>query len=180
MPTPPLTRRPAPALEVETLDHGTWRLEDRSPEAFTLLLFYRGLHCPICSKYLAEFDARLDDLEQRGVEVIAVSADDRDRAARSREEWGLSRVDVGYGVTPEQMGDWGLYLSGAIKEEEPAVFGEPAAFLVKPDGTLWLAAVASAPFARPRLDEILMAVDMANDKDYPARGELDLAALAGR
>jgi peroxiredoxin len=176
MPNTPLTRRRAPALDVETLD-GPWRLDERSPRTFTLLVFYRGLHCPICAKYVPEIDARLDELEQRGVEVLALSADDRDRAARSREDWGIGRLPIAYGVTPEQMREWGLYLSEAIKEGEPAVFCEPAAFLVEPDGMLWLAAVTSAPFARPHLEDLLAAVDMATENDYPARGELDVEAV---
>jgi len=175
MPSTPLPRRPAPALDVETLGEGHWRLEDRAPETFTLLLFYRGLHCPLCAEYVPEFDARLDEFERRGVEVVALSADDRERAARARDDWGIGRLRIAYGVTPAQMEEWGLYLSEAIKEGEPEVFGEPAAFLVQPDGTLWLAAVASAPFARPHLDDLLAAVDMAREKSYPARGELDLA-----
>ena len=43
-------RQPVPALEVDTLD-GPWSLADQSSENFTMVVFYRGLHCPICSRY---------------------------------------------------------------------------------------------------------------------------------
>ena len=43
-------REAVPALEVETLN-GSWSLADQNPENFTMVVFYRGLHCPICSKY---------------------------------------------------------------------------------------------------------------------------------
>jgi len=43
---------------------------------------------------------------------------------------------MGYGMTADQMNDWGLYVSAAIKEEEPDVFGEPGLLLIRPDQTL--------------------------------------------
>jgi alkyl hydroperoxide reductase subunit AhpC len=34
---------------------------------------FRGLHRPVCRTQLTEIDARLDELDRRGIEVIAVS-----------------------------------------------------------------------------------------------------------
>jgi peroxiredoxin len=89
--------QPAPELDVATLDGRRFRLADRRPKAFTLVLFYRGLHCPICKQYLRELDRKLDDFAPRGVDVIAVSTDSEERAARSKEEWELARLPIGYG-----------------------------------------------------------------------------------
>lgn len=41
-------RTPAPALDLPLVAGGRWRLADRHPEAFSLVLFYRGLRCPVC------------------------------------------------------------------------------------------------------------------------------------
>ena len=41
-------RQPVPALDVDTLN-GSWSLAAQNPENFTMAVFYRGLHCPICS-----------------------------------------------------------------------------------------------------------------------------------
>ncbi len=177
MPITLLPRQAAPELELETVAHGTWKLSERSPKAFTLLIFYRGLHCPICSKYVPEFASRLAEFSERGVEVLAVSADDQERAEKAASEWELSAIPVAYGLTQAQMAAWGLYVSAAIKETETPIFAEPAAFLISPEGTVNLAAVLSAPFVRPALDDLLQAVDMA-EKGYPARGELDAASRA--
>jgi len=43
---------------------------------------------------------------------------------------------MGYGMTAGQMNVRGLYVSAAIKEEEPDVFGEPGLLLIRPDQTL--------------------------------------------
>jgi peroxiredoxin len=41
---------------------------------FSLIVFYRGLHCPICRKQLAEIDKRIVDLKAAGIgPVVAVS-----------------------------------------------------------------------------------------------------------
>ncbi len=148
-----------------------WTLADRRPERFTTIVFYRGLHCPVCRTYLSELERKLDEFIRRGVDVIAVSGDDGERARRTAEEWKLERLTVGYGQSIASMREWGLFISHGIKEPEPELFGEPGFFLVRPDGTIYYAAVNSMPFGRPRLDDMLAALDFIIARNYPARGE---------
>ncbi|MDX1653830.1 MAG: peroxiredoxin-like family protein [Candidatus Competibacteraceae bacterium] len=171
-----IPRLPVPSLSLNTVDGQPWILSDRHPENFTLLVFYRGLHCPICKLYLNDLQRRLPDFALRGVEVIAISGDDRQRAQRTREEWELSELTLGYGLTISKAREWGLYISEGIGTnsagiEEPQRFNEPGLFLVRPDGTLYSASVQTMPFARPNFGELLKALDMILEKDYPARGE---------
>ena len=166
-----IPRQPVPDLEVHTVSGETWRLSDRAPEHLVLILFYRGLHCPICKLQLREWDRQLEEFTRRGVDVIAVSTDSRERALRTREEWGLQNFTLGYGMSIDTARAWGLYISHAIKEPEPPVFSEPGLFLIKPDRTLFAAQVSSMPFARPPLTDVLRAIDFVVEKNYPARGE---------
>lgn len=136
-----------------------------------MLVFYRGLHCPVCRTYLSELDRKLDEFMRRGVEVIAISGDDAERARCTVEEWKLARLTIGYGQSIASMREWELFVSRGIKDAEPELLGEPGLFLVRPDGTLYYAAVNSMPFGRPRLDDMLAAVDFIIARDYPARGE---------
>ncbi len=136
-----------------------------------MIVFYRGLHCPVCRAYLAELDRKLDEFTRRGVEVMAVSGDDAERARRAVEEWKLERLAVGYGQTIASMREWGLFVSHGIKEPEPDHFGEPGLFLIRPDGAVYYVAVNSMPFGRPRLDDMLGALDFIIARNYPARGE---------
>jgi hypothetical protein len=55
--------------------------------------------------------------------------------------------------------------------EEPKQFNEPGLFLIRPDGTLYMAAVQSMPFARPQFEEVLKALDFIKARDYPPRGD---------
>jgi len=169
-------RQPAPALEVDTLNGGRWRLAEQSPQNFSMIVFYRGLHCPVCRKYTGELNGLIGDFDKRGVSTIVASTDVKERAEQAKSQWGLPNLTIGYGVTIDQAREWGLYISTSrgltsAGIEEPPLFAEPGLFLVKPDGTLYWGSVSTMPFARPHFNEILGAIDFVISKNYPARGE---------
>ena len=62
-----IPRQKTPTLAVPTLDHGGFDLETETSERGVVICFYRGLHCPICANYLREFEKRVPDFEERGV-----------------------------------------------------------------------------------------------------------------
>lgn len=171
-----MPRQPVPSLEVETLDGGRWKLSQQKPRQFTMLVFYRGLHCPVCRKYLGELNGSIDEFGKRGVEVLVLSSDQRERAQQAKDKWALDHLAIGYGLPLDKAREWGLYLSSSrgktsLGIEEPALFSEPGLFLVRPDGTLYWGNWSTMPFGRPHFNEILAAIDFAVSKDYPARGE---------
>lgn len=163
---------PAPMLDLPLVGGGRWRLADQRPDAFTLVLFYRGLHCPVCRGYLQQLDGMLEDFAAGGVtSVVAASTDDRERAERTVATWHLSRLAVAYGQSIASAREWGLFISKGIKEGEPEEFAEPGVFVIRPDGTVYAGVINTMPFARPRLDDVLDAVRYVREHDYPARGE---------
>jgi peroxiredoxin len=164
-------REQAPELELPLVGGGSFRVDDRSPERFTMVVFNRGLHCPACQAQLRELDRRLDELIERGIEVVSVSGESEERATRMRDEWQLEHVPLAYGLTEERMRAWGLFVSHGIADDEPAVFNEPALFLIQPDGAVYYESILSMPVGRPRLDDLLGGIDFWGANDYPARGE---------
>ena len=171
-----LPRQPAPDLAAPTLSGTTWSLAAAVPRRFSLIVFYRGLHCPICKTYVAELDKLVPEFATRGVEAIALSSDTEARARQAHDSWALTQLAVGHSVSIETAREWGLYISTgrgmtSAGVEEPPLFSEPGVFLVRPDRTLYWASIQSMPFARPHFREILGAVDFVIAKDYPARGE---------
>jgi len=171
-----MPRQPVPALQVPTLAHGNFSLSEDAPANFTLVVFYRGLHCPICLKYLLELGRLQTEFAKRGVKVIALSSDGRERAQAMADKLNAPDLRVGYGLSLAHAREWGLCISTSrgttsIGIEEPALFSEPGVFIVRPDGTLYYGAVQTMPFARPHFDELLGALDFALAKNYPARGE---------
>lgn len=172
-----LPRRPVPELLVPTLAHGDFDLGADAPERFTLVVFYRGLHCPVCLKYLHNLEALIPEYEHRGTKVIAISSDVRERAQEMGRKVGAD-LRFGYSLPLTVARKWGLYISSSrgtssINVEEPPLFSEPGVFLVRPDGSLYYGSVQTMPFARPLFSELLQAIDYAIAKDYPARGEYD-------
>lgn len=175
--TPLFPRQPVPALEVKTVGGDTWRLSEREPEQFSLIVFYRGLHCPICAGYLRDLDGKLPEFAKHGVEAIAISSDSPERAGQSKEKWRLERLTLGYGLSLDDARRWGLYISSGHGKtsagvEEPSLFIEPGLFLVRRDGTLYFGSVQTMPFARPHFDDVLKAVGFVIANNYPARGEV--------
>ncbi len=159
-----------PDLSVDTLDSGRWNLADQNPANFTMIVFYRGYHCPVCKSYLQKLEGLSDAYGEAGFSTIAVSMDDEDRARRSAEEWGLSRITIGYGLSAADARAWGLYISSAIKDAEADIFCEPGLFWIRPDGRLYLADVSNMPWARPDLEFLQSKIPFAVENGYPARG----------
>ncbi len=164
--------QPVPDLSVQTLDHGTFHLSRDHGKNGTLVIFYRGLHCPICIRQMTELETKIDALNELGVETIMISGDGADRARQTVEKAGTGAVRVGYGFDLRAARyDWGLWMSSAREgSAEAPFFFEPGHFYIAPDGTLYFGWVQSSPFARPQLDDIIGAIRFRLDKNYPPRG----------
>ena len=160
-----------PDLDLPLTIDARFELSKQQPEAVTMLVFYRGKHCPICKKYLEELGSKLDKFTALGATPFAISMDSKDRAMVAHEEWATHDLPLAYDLSEEQAREWGLFLSTKRDgSDEPELFSEPGLFLIKPDGTLYFEEVQSAPFARPPLDEMLSAIEFVLENDYPARG----------
>lgn len=138
---------------------------------FTLVVFYRGLHCPVCRRQLVELDKRLAEMREAGIaRVVAVSMESAERSDQVVEQWHLRDLPVAYGLTEQEARGWGLFISTAIKEGEPKRFSEPGMFILDSDETLYWSSIASMPFGRPSLDDVIAGVLYAEEHSYPARG----------
>lgn len=171
-----MPRHPVPALNVALAAGERFVLGASPGDRFDLVVFYRGLHCPICAKYLTELERLVPEFEERGVQVVAVSSDDQERGKAMAEKLKTGALKMGYGLSLKSARQWGLYISASKGEtsigiEEPPLFSEPGVFIVRPDGTLYYGAVQTMPFARPQFQDLLGAIDFAIANNYPARGE---------
>ncbi|MDR5590413.1 redoxin domain-containing protein [Christiangramia sp. SM2212] len=159
-----------PELILKTTKGLNWDIRDNKPETFTMLIVYRGIHCPVCKKYLEELNTKLEDFRDKGVNVICASANNKELALKTVEEWDIKDLNIVYDFKVEEGRKWGLFVSEAIKDSEPEVFLEPGLFLIKPDNILYSASIQSMPFARPKFDELLRSISFVIKEDYPARG----------
>ena len=180
MAQPILPRSEVPKLRVALAGGGTFDLMEDGGERFTMLIFYRGLHCPKCRDQLQDLLRLQDEFRAKGTAIVALSMDGAERAERTVDEWEIDGLHLGYGVTAAQAQAWGLFLSsgrGATSAgmEERQVFNEPGLFLVNADGSLYASWVQTVPFARPPADQLLSMVGFVQDKGYPERGVLEAA-----
>lgn len=135
-----------------------------------LVVVYRGAHCPKCKQYLTKLEALQPAFSEIGTEVVAVSADPREKAEAEVAELGLT-LPVGYGLSMEQMRTLGLYISTPRSPQETdRPFSEPGLFIINPDRRLQIADISNAPFSRPDLDNLLAGLKFIQEKDYPVRG----------
>jgi peroxiredoxin len=176
----PVPRRLVPDLSVPLVGGPRWRLCDQKPQNFTMLLFYRGLHCPECKAYLQEAETRHKSFRAHGVSVIALSCDNETRGTATESEWGLEMLPLAYGLTMRQARAFGLYLSRGrtghltpLGLEEPETFAEPGLFLIRPDRTLYYTSVQNMPFARPPLAEVLRMIAWTVESGSPPRGDFE-------
>ncbi|WP_299548294.1 redoxin domain-containing protein [uncultured Tateyamaria sp.] len=160
-----------PKLDVAKLGGGTLTLgEPQSAHDWQLVIVYRGLHCPLCKKYLAQLQELEASFNAVGVDVVAVSGDPQDKAQAMVDEKELS-VAMGYGLTVAQMEALGVYVSDPRSAQETdRPFPEPGLFVVNGDGAIQMVDVSNAPFLRPDLQSVLNGLNFVRGNDYPIRG----------
>ena len=123
------------------------------------------------------------EFDKRGVKVIAICSDGRERAQAMAGKLKAPALRMGHDLSLAMARAWGLDISTSrgttsIGIGEQALFSEPGVFIVPPDGTLYDGAVQAMPVARPHFDELLAAFDVALEKNDPARGACICAVCA--
>lgn len=138
-------------------------------DRWTLLIVYRGKHCPRCKRYLNKFNSMFADWAAL-MDVVVVSADTHEKAAADQAEFGWD-FDLAYGLTEPQMRALGLYVSDPMSDAETKDrFAEPGTFAIRPDGVLMLADISNGPASRPDLVELLDGMRFNIENNRPVRG----------
>jgi peroxiredoxin len=164
-------RDKAPALDLPLAGGGRFKLGETPPRNFSLLIFYRGLHCHRCKGYLGEFEALLPTFGRLGVDLVAVSSDTQERAEQSKSEWQLPNLKVAYGLIVENAKSWGLFVSRGVRQDEPTIFSEPGLFLVDNQGALVLAVINSITRMRPYPKDVVETIERVLENRDSARGD---------
>ncbi|MEP3453640.1 redoxin domain-containing protein [Tateyamaria sp.] len=165
----PMVGAPMPAISVPKLGGGTIEVGGATSN-WTLLIVYRGRHCGRCKNYLNTLEAMKADWEKAGFTIKIVSADTQERASLDIAEYKWS-MDVGYGLSVEQMLTLGLYVTEPTNNGDAiARFAEPGIFCIDPDGNIVVAAISNAPSARPDLAQLLDGMQFTIANNLPFRG----------
>lgn len=166
----PTAGSPFPAQTWPTVNGSSVTPSDVS--GWSLVVVYRGKHCPLCEKYLDTLNGLLSSYKEAGVKVCAVSADPLEKSKAQAEAQSLD-FPVAYDLSTEQMHELGLYVSEPRSPQETdRPFAEPAMFVINADGGMQIIDISNAPFARPDLEGLLNGIRFIQAKGYPIRGTL--------
>jgi peroxiredoxin len=171
MPTTLIPGQPVPPLTFPLLGGQVFDITQSKPGYLTLVEVYRGLHCPRCHRHILGLNSVMPRLAERGVNVVAVSADPQDRAQTAKDKWGIDALPLGYDLDEATARAWGLFISNPITPNEPKPFYEPGTFFVRPDGVLFAVSLGSTPFGRAHWPDWLEGLDAAKARNYPPRGD---------
>lgn len=162
-----------PALEARTLDGTTRDLGvPTGGHDWTMVVVYRGRHCPLCTRYLGELEQFRPRLAELGIDLVAVSGDSKEQLAEHTERLNVS-FPLFYGLSIEQMKSLGAYISHPRSEKETDhPFAEPALFVVNGDRRVQVVDLSNNPFVRPQLDKLVSGLAWIRNpaNDYPIRG----------
>jgi peroxiredoxin len=138
-----------------------------------MVVVYRGKHCPLCTKYLAQIHDMKQSFLEAGVDIVVVSADTKEKAnLQANEKLSLS-FDIGYDLSIEQMKELGVYISNPRSPQETdRPFAEPSIFIVNEEGNLHIVDISNNPFVRPELEALLSGINWIRnpENNYPIRG----------
>src|SRR5262245_3922262 len=61
---PLIPRQPVPALAAPLVGGGRFDIEKETPQHFSFVVFYRGLHCPICRTQMGDLETKLPEFRK--------------------------------------------------------------------------------------------------------------------
>ena len=147
----------------------------RDGHDWQLVVIYRGLHCPICKKYLAQLDGMKHDFAAEGVDIVVASGDPLAKAEEMSRHHAPS-LSMAFGMSVAQMRALGLYISDPRSPRETdRPFPEPGLFVINPAGLLQMIDISNAPFLRPDIDRVLSGISFVRENEYPIRGTHEAA-----
>jgi len=116
-----------------------------------VVVFYRGAWCPSCREQLAQFQDRLDEIENRGAKLMAVSAD-----SATDSKALAARLGLNFPLFSDPTLDIAAKYGVRQTERDIAL---PALFIIDANGKVRFARIAEHSADRPSVDDVLQALD---------------------
>lgn len=159
-----------PELEFPLLAGGSWALQPEANARLRLISFYRGAFCGFCTRFMQQLNGLHANFAELDIDLAGVSVDSRDVAQAWADKNGIDRVSIGYGLTREQIEACGIFASHFTRDGQELYFAEPALWLIRPDGELYLTIQSSVSCGRPDLESLLTGLKLLADQGFPTRG----------
>ena len=149
---------------------GSWTLHGESTAQLHLISFFRGAFCGYCTRFMQQLNGLHAEFAELGIDLAGVSVDSKDIANAWREDNGIDKISIGYGLSQEQIEACELFASRITRGGTEMYFAEPALWLVKPDGELYLNIQSSISCGRPDLESLIGGLKRLAAEGYTLRG----------
>lgn len=158
-----------PAIEFKMVGGGTRQLNNNK-NRWTLLISYRGDHCPRCKTYIAKLHQLAPGYADREVDIYLASMDPEAIAQRtiSENNWTLP---VAHSLSTDEARQLSLYLTPHEEGSElSGPYSEAGMFLINPEGLTQVLERSNSPSVRPDLEVVLDGIIGTQDRNLPIRG----------
>jgi peroxiredoxin len=131
-----------PDLSISTVGGGQLLLPRDVEGYYAVILFYRGAWCPYCKAQLAAFARARASLRSMGVEIVAISVDDKAVSAALVDRMRIN-FPVGFGVKADEISAaTGAYIA------EDAAYLQSTGFVLDKRGRILTAVYSSGAIGR--------------------------------
>lgn len=160
---------PFPPIEFKMMSGETERLSDNTGR-WTVLVVYRGDHCPRCKTYVARLHELAAAYAEREVDLRLASMDPENVARRTIEENGWT-LPVAHSLSVAECQQLSVYLTDHEDGAElSGPYAEPGLYLINPEGLTQVIATSNSPSVRPDLEVVLDGIIGTQDRNLPIRG----------
>ncbi|MEL6461095.1 MAG: redoxin domain-containing protein [Cyanobacteria bacterium J06621_15] len=140
--------KPFPAITLPTTGGSEINL---NASGWRAVFVIRGAHCSICREYLNQIEKRRSGWEDKGIEVVVVSADPPEKSQIFTQEAGYQGI-VACSLDVPAMQALNLWMTGPDVSTLDYVHPEPGFFFIDPEGNIATVDISNLPAIRPDLD----------------------------
>ncbi|MFA6115281.1 MAG: redoxin domain-containing protein [Sphingomonas sp.] len=138
-----------PSLRFALAGGGEVRLPEDLAGGTSVILFHRGAWCPYCNAQLAAFARAAAEFAAEGIQVVSISADDRETSEALVAKHALD-FPVGYGADARAV----AAVTGAYVNESPLCL-QATGFILDGDGRILTSVYSSRAIGRLMPDDVL-------------------------
>ncbi|WP_449470142.1 redoxin domain-containing protein [Sphingobium chungangianum] len=138
-----------PSLTFARVGGGEIDLPNDLAGDYGVVLFHRGAWCPYCNAQLAAYAGAANELTEQRVNVVSVSADDRETSEALVKEHNLT-FPVGYGADARAV----AAATGAFVNEDPVCL-QATGFILDPGGRVLTGLYSTRAIGRLFPDDVL-------------------------
>lgn len=148
----------APNFVLPSSSTGTFNFDvfqEKHKDYWHFIVYFRGAWSPSCLKVLKELESQVPVFMQKKIRIITISSDSLESLIHLRNEQGFT-LPILSDQNKTMLKAYGVHLHTAqMPYEDSGIHGEPAYFLIDPEGRILYQHRQTTPYGRPGADDLL-------------------------